>query len=66
MSWAFLPHHLPDWSKAPRQDQLDYAGTVTRLERMAQGLPPMLEDPAIYAQLARLGFGAPALAERAS
>lgn len=60
MSWAFLPHDLPDWSKASRQDRKDYAGTVSRLERMAQGLPPMIEDPAIYAQLAVLGLGVPA------
>lgn len=64
MSWAFLPHDLPDWSKATRQDRKDYAGTVSRLERMAQGLPPMIEDSAIYAQLAALGLGAPATAAR--
>ncbi len=54
MSWAFLPHHLHDWSKATRQEQRDYASVVTRLERMAQGLPPVIEDPVIYARIASI------------
>ncbi len=64
MSWAFLPHHIR-WADATAEDRRNHAGTISRLERMAQGLPPVVTDPLVYDRLARLGLGSPATADAA-